>query len=142
MSEALNLRTLPSLLTDVAVLVGHGRKADVVFTPRQWFALGVHMMNENPANFFLMPYRDKNGVPKFSKAFKAEVTKRISGLGTQSSGKQNCLGQSRFIPLTQSEKRAGEGWILTRMTAISCGADLALKAFAFFYHASHTCLSV
>ena len=56
---SLTLRSLPTLLTD-CVLVGHARKADVVFTPRQWFAIGLHMLNENPANFFLMPYRDKN----------------------------------------------------------------------------------
>ncbi len=30
---SLTLRTLPSLLTD-CVLVGHARKADLVFTPR------------------------------------------------------------------------------------------------------------
>jgi hypothetical protein len=38
---------LPSQLTD-CVLIGHGHKADVIFTPRQWFAMCAHMMNENP----------------------------------------------------------------------------------------------
>jgi hypothetical protein len=50
-SAALTLHALPTLLTD-CVLVGHAKKADVVFTPRQWFAMCAHMMNENPATFF------------------------------------------------------------------------------------------
>ncbi len=51
---------LPSLLTD-CVIVGHAEKADVVFTPPQWFAMCAHMMNDNPDNFFLMPYFWKKG---------------------------------------------------------------------------------
>lgn len=51
---ALTLHTLPSLLTD-CVLVGHAQKADVVFTPPQWFATCVHMMNDNPDIFFSYP---------------------------------------------------------------------------------------
>jgi hypothetical protein len=43
--------TLPTLLTD-CVLVGHAKKADVVFTSRQWFAICAHMRNKNPANSF------------------------------------------------------------------------------------------
>ena len=73
---SLTLRSLPTLLTD-CVIVGHACKADVVFTPRQWFALCVHMMNENPANFFLMPYRDKDGQPRYAKAFRADAEKRM-----------------------------------------------------------------
>jgi hypothetical protein len=49
-SAHLTLKALPTLLTD-CVIVGHARKADVVFTPPQWFALCAHMMNENPPNF-------------------------------------------------------------------------------------------
>ena len=67
--------TLPTLLTD-CVIVGHARKADVVFTPRQWFAICVHMMNKNPADFFLMPYRDKNGQPKYAKANSERMLKK------------------------------------------------------------------
>ena len=47
-------------MTD-CVIVGHARKADVVFTSPQWFAVCAHMRNGNPANFFLMPYRNKGG---------------------------------------------------------------------------------
>lgn len=41
----LTLRALPSLLTD-CVIVGHAKKADVVFTPPEWFAMCAHMHNE------------------------------------------------------------------------------------------------
>ena len=76
---SLTLCSLPTLLTD-CVIVGHARKADVVFTPRQWFALCVHMMNENPANFFLMPYQE-NGQPKYAKAFRADAENGCLGMG-------------------------------------------------------------
>jgi hypothetical protein len=67
---------LPALLTD-CVLVGHAKRADIVFTPRQWFAMCIHMMNENPSNFFLMPYKDKNDKARFAKAFNAKADDRI-----------------------------------------------------------------
>ena len=72
----LNATALPALLTD-CVIIGHARRADVVFTPRQWFAICAHMMNENPVNFFLMLFRDKDGQARFKKAFRADVEKRI-----------------------------------------------------------------
>ena len=72
MTLELDCAALPTLLTD-CVLVGHAKKADVVFTQRQWFALCVYMMNENPPNFFLMPYRDQHGKPKFAKSYKANI---------------------------------------------------------------------
>jgi hypothetical protein len=62
---ALTLRTLPSLLTD-CVLVGHAQRADLVFTPRQYFDMCSHMMNDNPPNFFLNIYRDKAGKPRLT----------------------------------------------------------------------------
>ena len=76
MNTALTLSTLPTLLTD-CVLVGHAKRADVIWTPRQWFEMCIHMMNDNPSNFFLMPYRDADGTPRFKKAFRADVEKRM-----------------------------------------------------------------
>jgi hypothetical protein len=68
------------LLTD-CVLVGHAQKADIVFTPPQWFIMCAHMMNENPQNFFLMPYRDdKDG--------KAEVRQSLQRQGRR----PDCMG--------------------------------------------------
>jgi hypothetical protein len=75
-NTALTLSTLPKLLPD-CVLVGHAKRADVIWTPRQWFEMCIHMMNDNPSNFFLMPYRDDDGTPRFKKAFRADVEKRM-----------------------------------------------------------------
>src|SRR6188472_118059 len=77
MSENLTLRSLPSLLTD-CVIVGHACKADMVFTLRQFFALCIHMLNENPPNFFLIPYRDENDQAQYKKAFRVKAADRIS----------------------------------------------------------------
>jgi hypothetical protein len=98
---SLTLGTLPSLLTD-CVLVGHARKADVVFTPRQWFALCVRMMNDNPAGFFLKPYRDNDGQPKYAKAnpFRADAKKQMAARVLRSTA--DLLSQQRFI---QTQKR-------------------------------------
>src|SRR5437762_285284 len=95
------LRSLPMLLTD-CVIVGHARKADVVFTPRQFFAICAHMHNDNPANFFLMPYRDENGLAKFSKAFKAEVTKRVQWTWDTITRKAKSPASIAFYPTTNA----------------------------------------
>jgi hypothetical protein len=73
----LTLRALPSLLTD-CVIVGHAQKADVIFTPPEFFAMCAHMMNENSQNFFLTAYRDKDGKPRFAKpySYRANALKR------------------------------------------------------------------
>ena len=73
----LTLRALPPLLTD-CVIIGHAQKADVIFTPPQWFAMCGHMMNENPQNFFLAAYRDEDGKPRFAKpySYRANALKR------------------------------------------------------------------
>src|SRR5215831_11558870 len=97
MSEGLTLRSLPSLLTD-CVIVGHAKKADVVFTPRQFFALCAHMMNENPANFFLMPYQDADGNAKFAKAFKADAEKRMQWAWDTITGKAKSPASIGFYP--------------------------------------------
>jgi hypothetical protein len=87
---------LPTLLTD-CVLVGHAKRADIVFTPRQRFAMCIHVINGNPSNFFLMPYKDKNGKARFAKAFNAKPTTAFSGPGTRSLAKPSFPHQSGFI---------------------------------------------
>ena len=94
---SLTLRSLPTLLTD-CVLVGHGRKADVVFTPRQFFALCAHMLNENPRNFFLMPYQDENGKAKFAKAFREDAHKRMQWTWDTITGKAKFPASIAFYP--------------------------------------------
>jgi hypothetical protein len=130
---SLALRTLPSLLTD-CVLVGHEKRADVVWTPRQWFAMCIHMLNENVANFFLKLYRDENGQPKFSKAFKHDVTKWIEWSWRSITGKAEALVAIGFYP-TNAERKSR--WAAMDFDAhdgnTARARDFALKAFAFLY---------
>src|SRR6266545_1861944 len=65
---------LPTLATN-CVLVGHAQKADVFWTGNEFLALCDHMMNCNEANFFMIPYRDKNGKAQFVKARKPRAAK-------------------------------------------------------------------
>ena len=130
MPAALKLRSLPSLLTD-CVLIGHAEKADVIFTPRQWFAMCAHMMNNNPANFFLMPYRNKGGKPKFAKAYNANADDRIQWAWDTITGKAKAPASIGFYP-TNAQRHSR--WAAMdfdihdddRMRA----RDLAHKAFA------------
>jgi len=124
--------TLPTLLTD-CVLVGHARKADVVFTPRQWFAMCTHMRNENPANFFLIPYL-KDGQAKYSKAFKADVEKRMRWAWDTITGKAKSPASIAFYPTNADRKSRWAGMDFDAHDGdFMRPRDLALKAFQIFY---------
>jgi hypothetical protein len=96
--NALTLQRLPTLLTD-CVLVGHAKKADLIFTPRQWFAMCAHMMNENADNFFLMPYRDKDGKAKFVKSYRVNWQKRANWAWDTITGKAKSPTSIGFYPM-------------------------------------------
>jgi hypothetical protein len=130
---SLTLRSLPSLLTD-CVIVGHACKADMVFTLRQFFALCIHMLNENPPNFFLIPYRNENDQAQYKKAFRANATKRIAWTWDTITGRAKRPGSIGFYA-NNSERK-------TRWAAMDFDAhdgdfmrarDLALKAFGVLY---------
>jgi hypothetical protein len=137
MNGALTLRSnLPSLLTD-CVLVGHARKADVVFTWPQFFAICSHMMNGNAVNFFNIPYQDKDGRPKYAKAFRANCEKRILWSWDTITGEAKSPASIGFYP-TNPERES-------RWSAMDFDAhdgdfmrarDLALKAFTILYQQS------
>ena len=130
---SLSLRQLPTLLTD-CVLVGHEKRADVVWTPRQWFAMCIHMLNGNVANFFLKLYRDKDGQPKFSKAFKHDVIKWIEWSWRSITGKAKALVAIGFYP-TNAERKSR--WAEMDFDAhdgnTARARDFALRAFALLY---------
>jgi hypothetical protein len=129
---SLALRSLASLLTD-CVIVGHARKADVVFTPRQWFAICMHMHNENPANFFLMPYF-KDGQAKYSKAFKADVEKRIRWAWDAITEKAKRPASIALYPTNDQKESRWAGMDFDAHDGDYMRArDLALKAFAILY---------
>jgi hypothetical protein len=128
--NSLTLRALPTLLTD-CVLLGHAKRADVVFTPRQWFSLCIHMMNENPSNFFLMPYRDKDGEPKFAKAYNANVDDRIQWAWDTITGRAKSPASIGFYP---TNPRRQSRWAAMDFDSHDDdqmrARDLAHKAFA------------
>jgi hypothetical protein len=133
----LTLRTLPTLLTD-CVLVGHAKKADVVFTPREWFALCIHMMNKNPSNFFLMPYRDGDGEPKFAKAYNANVDDRIQWAWDTITGRAKLPASIGFYPTNpQRQSRWAAMDFDTHDDAHMRARDLAHKAFAHLIRQPH-----
>jgi hypothetical protein len=132
----LALRQLPMLLTD-CVLVGHARKADLLFTPPQYFAICAHMLNENPANFFLMPYRDKEGQPKYAKAFKANVTKRVPWTWDTITGRARSPASIAFYPTNAEGKTRWGGMDFDAHDGNHARArELALKAFQVLYRES------
>jgi hypothetical protein len=129
----LALRQLPTLLTD-CVLVGHARKADVVFTARQFFALCFHMLNENPPNFFLKPYRDKEGKPRFSKSFKPDFEKRTRWAWDTITGKAKRPASIGFYPTNTERKSRWAGMDFDAHDGnFSRARDLARKAFIVLY---------
>src|SRR5262249_35241548 len=133
MTAPLTLHSLPTLLTD-CVLVGHAKKADVVFTSRQWLAMCAHMMNENRANFFLMPYQDKNGNAKFAKALKADAEKRIQWAWDTITGKARFPGSIGFYPTNcYNESRWAAMDFDIHDDDQMRARDFALKAFSILY---------
>jgi hypothetical protein len=129
----LSSATLPTLLTD-CVIVGHAKKADVVFTKRQWFAMCAHMRNENPANFFLMPYRDKNGNAKFAKAYTAKADDRIQWAWDTITGKAKSPASIGFYPTNaQCQSRWAAMDFDMHDDDQMRARDFALKAFAILY---------
>jgi hypothetical protein len=124
---------LPTLLTD-CVLVGHAKRADIVFTPRQWFAMCTHMMNENPQNFFLMPYQDKTGEPSFAKAYKARANDRIQWAWDTITCKAKSPASIGFYPTNaQHQSRWAAMDFDIHDDDKMRARDFALKAFAILY---------
>jgi hypothetical protein len=129
--------TLPTLLTD-CVLVGHAKRADVVFTPPQWFAMCFHMRNGNSANFFLMPYLNRDGEPKFAKAYRADVEKRMRWAWDTITGRAKSPASIGFYP-TNSQRQSRWGAMDFDMHDDDQmrARDLALKAFTILYRQPH-----
>lgn len=137
MGKALKLRSLPALPTD-CVLIGHAEKADVVFTFQQWFAMCAHMMNENPQNFFLMPYQDKDGKAKFAKAYNAKADERIAWAWDTITGKAKLPASVGFYPTNgQRQSRWAAMDFDSHDDDHMRARDSAHKAFAVFIREPH-----
>ena len=74
----LALDTATAALATNCVLIGHGSKADCVWTRDEFLTICEHMLNGNPPTDFLLVYRDKENRPKFAKAKTAKAGRRAS----------------------------------------------------------------
>ena len=137
MKLELDSAALPTLLTD-CVLVGHAKKADVVFTSRQWFAMCAHMMNENPSNFFLMPYQDKSGKAKFAKAYRVKAEERIQWAWDTITGKAKSPASIGFYPTNPQRQSRWAAMDFDMHDDDQMRArDFALRAFTILYRQPH-----
>jgi hypothetical protein len=120
---------LPTLRTE-PVFLGHAKKADLFWTDKQFTDLCRHMLNGNPDNFFLIPYRKKNGEAKYAKAFNKTATQYIPWAWDTIRGRAKFPGSIGFYPTNANRE--------SRWGAIDFDAhdgdkfrarDLAFKAF-------------
>jgi hypothetical protein len=92
------------------------------------------MLNENPANFFLMSYPDKEGRPKYAKAFKAKVDDRIQWTWDTIIGKAKRPTSIGFYPTNAERKSRWGGMDFDAHDGNHTRArELALKAFQILY---------
>jgi hypothetical protein len=120
---------LPTLRTD-PVFLGHAKKADLVWTQQQFTDLCRCMLNENPDNFFLVPYRDKTGKVKYAKANRASAAKQIPWAWDTIRGRAKYPGGIGFYPTNVNGESCWGAIDLDAHDGDKFRArDLAFKAF-------------
>ena len=98
---------LPTLACN-AVLVGHAKKADLIWSREDFFAICEHMRNGNEPNFFMIPYRDETGVPRFVKAKRERADRRAAWAWDTITGQAKKPASIGFYPRNEkSETRWG-----------------------------------
>lgn len=124
---------LPTLACN-AVLVGHAKKADLIWSRDDFFAICEHMRNGNEPNFFMIPYRDETGAPRFVKAKRARADRRAAWAWDTITGRAKRPASIGFYPRNGKDE--------TRWGCIDVDAHdgdterarrLALSAFDLFY---------
>src|SRR5207244_8140245 len=86
------------------------------------------------SNLFLMPYRDKDGKPKFAKAYNANVDDRIEWAFDTIIGKAKSPASVGFYPTNADRKSRWAAMDFDVHDDDQMRArDLALKAFAILY---------
>lgn len=125
---------LPSLATE-CVLIGHAKKADVIWTKAQFFALCRHMLNDNDPNYFLIPYRkDEGGAAYFAKAKTARADRRTNWAWDTITGHAKIPASIGFYPRTPDGKSR---WAAMDFDAhdgeAACARDWALDAFRVLF---------
>lgn len=124
------LRLQPQLATN-CVFVGHARRADAVWIHDTFQTICGWMLNGNDPHHFLLAYRDKNGAPKYAKAYKAHAEKRAAWAWDSITGKATEKTGVGFYPNNADGKtRWGALDIDSHDGQCDRARDLAFKAFA------------
>lgn len=101
--DVTTLEKLPSLATD-CLLIGHARKADVVWSRSEFLALCEHMLNENDPTCFMIPYRRQvDGRAAFAKAKRPRVAKHAEWAWDTIIGRAKTQASIGFYPRTPNE---------------------------------------
>jgi hypothetical protein len=124
---------LPTLACN-AVLVGHAKKADLIWSREDFFGICEHTRNGNEPNFFMMAYRDKTGAPRFVKAKTARADRRAAWAWDTITGQAKSPASIGFYP--RNEKGETQ-WGCMDVDAHDGDTErarrLALSAFDLFY---------
>jgi len=74
----LDAQSLPSLAA-TCIVIGHGQKADIVWTKQEFLSLCDYMLNGNAPNDFMLVYNNlKTNKPVFQKAKNCIAARRAS----------------------------------------------------------------
>jgi hypothetical protein len=121
-------------------MIGHERKADVVWTRHEFLALCRHMMNGNEPDFFMLAFQNQDGEARFAKAKQGKtfIDRRASWAWDTVTGKAKSPSGLGFYPRNPDGK--------TRWAAMDFDAHgpeqlekerarrLAFDAFHYFLH--------
>lgn len=130
----------PAPLATTPFVIGHERRADVVWTRHEFLSLCGHMLNGNEPDFFMLAFRDKEGSARFAKAKEGKtfMERRASWAWDTVTGRAKSPSGIGFYP------RNAEG--KTRWAAMDFDAHgpeqtererarrLAFDAFHYFLH--------
>jgi len=98
-----NTSRLPTL-ANRCFIVGHAKRADVIWSEGDFLALCEHMLNENPPNHFLAAWIE-NGEAKFAKApIRSRAEKRASWAWATITGKAKPQTGIGFYPSNAEQK--------------------------------------
>jgi len=89
--------------TSLAWLSWHPKKADAVWTRREWTALCEHLHNGNDATRFVMGFRDADRCKKYVKSKKLTVARAISWSWQSISGTPK--SRLAFVPYSTNDRQ-------------------------------------
>jgi hypothetical protein len=103
MTLELDAAALPTIATN-CVLIGHGQRADVVWTKTDFVALCEIMRNRNDSHFFMIPYQREDGTAHFAKAKKARADNYATWAWDTITGKAKKPASIGFYPRNADRK--------------------------------------